>query len=275
MIQTLASEDFHDYQGNHPEVHKLTKTIKTTLKKVLECFGSGNLPKAITYSVFPAANIPSSRWSLLNRILVFLSDTQDARGFRQWKEVNRHVKKGAKAIHILVPRIVKRENDEGEEERLAGFMARPVFRIEDTEGETVKYEQVELPNLPLMEKAKEWSISVKPIPGNQSYYGYFSHHRNEIALASKEETVFFHELAHAAHKRLVGTNKCQQWKKEIVAELAAAVICQIVGKTSKYLGNNHRYIEHYAKKGNLRPVQGCLKVISDVEKVLGLILTKN
>ena len=37
----------------------------------------------------------------------------------------------------------------------------------------------------------------------------------------------------------------------------------------------HRYIEHYAKKANLNPVQGCLKVISDVERVLGLILTKN
>ena len=253
----------------------MTKTIKTALKKILGCFESGNLPKAISYSVFPAANIPSSKWSLLNRILMFLSDTQDARGFRQWKGVNRYVKKGAKAIHILVPRIMKRENDEGdEEERLAGFMAKPVFRIEDTEGETVEYEQIELPNIPLIEKAKEWGISVKPIPGNHSYYGYFSHERNEIALASKEETVFFHELAHAAHKRLVGTNKSQQWKKEIVAELAAAVMCQIVGKTSKYVGNNFRYIEHYAKKANLTPVQGCLKVISDVEKVLGLILTK-
>ena len=253
----------------------MTKKIKTALKKILECFESGNLPKAISYSVFPAANIPSSKWSLINRILMLLSDTQDARGFRQWKEVNRHVKKGAKAIHILVPRIVKRENDEGDEEKLAGFMAKPVFRKEDTEGETVKYEQSELPKLPLMQKAKEWGISVKPIPGNHSYYGYFSHHRNEIGLASKEETVFFHELAHAAHKRLEGTNKSQQWKKEIVAELAATVLCQIVGKTSKFLGTNYRYIEHYAKKANLTPVQGCLKVISDVEKVLGLILTKN
>jgi antirestriction protein ArdC len=253
----------------------LTKTIKTVLKKVLDCFESQNLPKAITYSVFPAANMPSSNWSLLNRILIFLSDTHDARGFRQWKEVDRYVKKGAKAIHILVPRIMKKENDEGnEEERLAGFMARPVFRIEDTEGETVEYEKVELPNLPLMEKAKEWGISVKAIPGNPTYYGYFSSERKEIALASKEETVFFHELSHAAHKRLVGTNKNQQWKKEIVAELAAAVLCQIVGKTSKYLGNNYRYIEHYAKKASLNPVQGCLKVINDVEKVLGLILTK-
>ena len=254
----------------------MTKTIKSALKKILECFEYGNLPKAISYSVFPAANIPSSKWSLINRIVMLLSDTQDARGFRQWKEVNRYVKKGAKAIHILVPRIVKRENDEGdEEERLAGFMARPVFRKEDTEGETVEYERVELPNLPLMEKAKEWGISVKSIPGNQSYYGYFSRQKKEIGLASKEETVFFHELAHAAHKRLAGTNKSQNWKKEIVAELAAAVICQIVGKTSKFLGTNYKYIEHYAKKANLSPVQGCLKVISDVEKVLGLILAKN
>jgi len=253
----------------------LTKTIKTVLKKILDCFESVNLPKAITYSVFPAANMPSSNWSLLNRILIFLSETQDARGFRQWKEVDRHVIKGARAIHIFVPKIMKLENDEGdEEEKLAGFMARPVFRIEDTEGETVEYEKIELPNLSLMEKAKEWGISVKAMPGNTSYYGYFSSERKEIALASKEETVFFHELAHAAHKQLVGTNKSHQWKKEIVAELSAAVLCQIVGKTSKYLGNNYRYIEHYAKKANLNPVQGCLKVINDVEKVLGLILTK-
>ena len=254
----------------------MTKTIETALKKILKCFESGNLPKAISFSVFPAANIPSLKWSLLNRMLMFLSNTQDARGFGQWKEVNRYVKKGAKSIHILVPRIVKRENEEGDEkEKLAGFMARPVFRKEDTEGETIKYEQIKLPNLPLMEKAKKWGISVKAIPGNYSYYGYFSHQRKEIAFASKEETVFFHELAHAAHKRLEGTNQSQQWKKEIVAELAAAVLCQVAGKTSKFLGTNYRYIEHYAKKGNLRPVQGCLKVISDVEKVLRLILTKN
>ena len=189
----------------------MTKTIKNTLNKILNCFESGNLPKAISYSVFPAANIPSSKWSLINRILMLLSDTQDARGFRQWKEANRYVKKGVKAIHILVPRIVKHENDEGDEEKLAGFMARPVFRKEDTEGETVEYEQVELPKLPLMEKAKEWGISVKSIPGNQNYYGYFSHHRNEIGLASKEETVFFHELAHYADFLIMPSHCWQRW----------------------------------------------------------------
>ena len=49
-----------------------------------------------------------------------------------------------------------------------------------------------------MEVAQEWGISVKAIPGNYRYSGYFSQDRREIGLASKEETVFFHELAHYA-----------------------------------------------------------------------------
>ena len=108
--------------------------IKEVLKSILACFESGDIPQVIAYSVFPIPNIPSSRWSLLNRTLMYISGTMDARGFRQWKEVNRYLKKGSQALYILVPRMVMRENEEGEEEEvLAGFMARPVFRVEDTE----------------------------------------------------------------------------------------------------------------------------------------------
>ncbi len=104
-------------------------------------------------------------------------------------------------------------------------------------------------------------------------YGYFSQDRKEIALATKEESVFFHELAHAAHQRLLGELKRgQDFRQEVVAELGAAVLCKIVGMTSKYLGNNYRYIESYAKEANLAPWQACMKVISDTEKVLNLIL---
>ena len=124
-----------------------------------------------------------------------------------------------------------------------------------------------------MEVAQEWGISVKAVPGNYHYSGYFSQDRKEIGLASREETVFFHELAHAAYQRILGElKKGQDWKQEIVAELAAATLCKIVGKTSKYLGNSYRYIEEYAKSASLAPWQGCLKVINDTEKVLNLIL---
>ena len=206
---------------------------------------------------------------------MFFSGTNDARGFRQWQEVGRHVKKGSKAFTILAPRFIKKDTEDQEETKtiLIGFLAVPVFRVEDTEGEPLDYQKIELPELPLMEVAQEWGISVKAIPGNYCYFGYFSQDRREIALATKEESVFFHELAHAAHQRILGKLKNgQDWMQEIVAELSAGVLCRVVGKTSKHLGNSYRYIEVYARRANLTPWQGCMKVMSDTEKVLNLIM---
>jgi len=255
----------------------VNEKVQTALRSIVERFESGDIPEAIAFSTFPIADIPAAKWSLLNRTLMFIAGTQDARGFRQWKVVGRHVKKGAKAITILAPRFIKKESEgePGEEEKkvLAGFLAVPVFRVEDTEGEPLEYQKIELPELPLVDVAKSWGISVMAIPGNYRYFGYFSQERKEIALASKEESVFFHELAHAAHQRILGELKRgQDWKQEIVAELSAAALCKIVGKSSKFLGRSYQYIENYAKQVHLTAVQGCLKVMSDVESVLNLIL---
>jgi N-terminal domain of anti-restriction factor ArdC len=252
----------------------IAKTIQQTLQSIVQCFESGTIPEAISYSVFPAADIPSANWSFINRIIMHLSGTADGRGFRQWKKVNRFVKKGVKAFYILVPRFINHVNEEDEENLiLTGFMTRPVFRVEDTAGDPLEYEKIEVPELELIERARDWGLSVKAVPGNFHYYGYFSKDNQEIALASKEETVFFHELSHAAHSRVIKEfDKLQTWRKEIVAELSAAVLCRLVGKTSKYLGNNYQYIKHYAKEANHTPVKACLKVMGDVESVLKLIL---
>jgi hypothetical protein len=251
--------------------------VKLALQSILDRFEAGDIPEAIAYSTFPIPNIPAAKWSLLNRTLMFIAGTSDARGFKQWKEVNRYVKKGAKAFVILAPRFIKKRSEEEENEKriLAGFLSVSVFRVEDTEGERLDYELIKLPELPLIEVAQEWGISVKAIPGNYRYCGWFSQEQKEICLATKEETVFFHELAHAAHERILGQLKRgQDWKQEIVAELSAAVLCHLVGKTSRFLGNHYRYIETYAKEANLTPIQGCLRVMKDVESVLNLILKK-
>ena len=252
----------------------MNEKVKDILQSIIQRFESGDIPEVIAYSTFPIPNIPAARWSLLNRILVSLAGTCDARGFKQWKEVGRHVKKGAKAISILAPRFIKKEKEE-EENRivLVGFLAVPVFRVEDTEGKALDYQQIELPELPLMEVAREWGISVRSIPGNYQLFGSFSQSKKEISLATKEESVFFHELAHAAHQKILGELKRgQDWKQEIVAELSAAVLCQIVGKTSKYLGNHYQYIDRYGKEANLTPWQACARVMAEVEKILNLIL---
>lgn len=61
--------------------------------------------------------------------------------------------------------------------------------------------------------------------------------------------------------------------KEVVAELSAQVLCHLVGKEpGKDLGNSYRYIGSYAKDAGLSPYKACLAVITDVEKVISLIM---
>ncbi|MFH1294269.1 MAG: antirestriction protein, partial [Pseudomonadota bacterium] len=93
-------------------------------------------------------------------------------------------------------------------------------------------------------------------------------------LATPEEMVFFHELCHAAYERAMGKfQKERLWAEEIVAELSAQVLCQLVGKrTDGTLGNSYRYIERFARAAGFSPITACLRVIDEVEKVLSLIL---
>ena len=255
----------------------MNEKVKSVLNSVLERFETGNIPEAIAYSMFPFPDVPSAKWSLLNRMLMFLSSTMDARGIRQWNKVNRFVKKGSKCLYILVP-YIKNIEDKGEEKQvLIGFGTKAVFRVEDTDGDDLEYENIQLPRFPLIDRAKSWGIDVRVIPGNYRYYGLYSAERKEITLASKSECVWFHELAHTAHDILKGgLIPGQNPFQEIVAELSSHCLCRLVGKTGdKHLGNSFRYISRYADKLNLSPLSVCTKVLNEVERVLHLILNGN
>jgi hypothetical protein len=157
---------------------------------------------------------------------------------------------------------------------IRGFKCSPIFRYEDTEGEELAYRQIDLPPLPLITRAEEWGITVRAIPGNYLYGGYYSSRRSEIALATKDECVFFHELAHVGHEKSKGKLKAgQDPLQEIVAELSAQALCRLIGKTGdKHLGSSYKYIEGYAEKINLSPLAACTRVMGEVEAVLHLIL---
>ncbi len=254
----------------------MNNRVRQVLNVIVEKFKSGEIPAAIAMATFPVPDTPSSKWSFTNRTLMFLAGTADARGFRQWKQVNRWVKKGAKAIYILVPCFKKKTDDETGEERevLRSFKPTPVFMYEDTEGEELDYKNIDLPSLPLLDKAREWGLCVKAIPGNYRFRGYYSPERREIALATPEEKTFFHELAHASHEKMRGgLSSGQDPLQEIVAELSAQALCALVGKqTNDTTGNSFRYIERYAKKVKMAPHSACLKVLAETENVLNLIL---
>jgi len=245
--------------------------IKKVLDSLLEEFKTGNIPEAIAIIKNPTIKIPCNAWSLMNMLLVYFHHTRDARGFRQWKEVKRHVKKGAKSFQILVPCFKK---DEKEEKHLAYFTTANVFKVEDTDGEPLDYEKLVVPDLPLLDRAKEWGISVQAVGGNNSYFGFYNPAVKSIGLATPQENVFFHELAHVADEKNIGKLKRGQDPiQEIVAELSAQALCRIVGKDpSNTTGNSYQYIKKYAKELNLTPYTAVMQVLSRVDKALNLIL---
>ena len=254
--------------------------IKEALNKIIERFESGDIPEAVAYSMFPIPNLPCSNWSLINRTLVFISGSMDARGIKQWNSVNRFVRAGSKAIYILVPFIRNVEDDLGENQhRLLGFAVAPVFRVQDTDGgEPLEYENIEVPDdLPLMDIAHEWGISIKAVPGNYKYYGFYAPGRKEISIATSQEVVFFHELAHAGHHIIKGNlRNGQDPLQEIVAELTASALALMVGKSIEdTTGNSYRYIQKYAEQLNMGVHSACLTVLSDTEKILNLIIHNN
>ncbi len=253
-----------------------SKKAKVCLQRIVDLFKEGNIPKALAVATIPPqAGIPSAKWSLSNRLLQFLADTSDARGFRQWQEASRKVNKGAKAFHILGPkaRTVKDTDESGQETEkiiVVGFFAIPVFRAEDTDGEPLPYEPTSPP--PLVDVAEQFGLSVSYQTFASRYYGYYQGESKRIVLASHESTVFFHELAHAAHHRIAGKIKGGQVpSQEIIAELTAATLGNLYCPDAN-LGFSYEYIKRYAKKSKKSIERACLAVINTVGKVLDEIL---
>ncbi len=266
-----------DHKSNKDLPDKYDK-IRPALDNIIDSFRTGDIPEVVAMAMNPTFDMPCNHWSLSNRLIVRFSGTHDARGFKQWKEVGRYVKKGSKCIYILAPLIkqIKVKNKEGEEEKkpiVTGFKKVPIFRAEDTEGKALDYESLKVPEtLPLLEVAEKWGISVKAIPANPFAYGSFNPKKAEIKLATPEESVFFHELAHSAHNRIAKLKGGQDWKQEIVAELSSAVLCRLVGRKTENMGQHFKYIENYAIEAGLDITKACLEVINETEKVLKLIL---
>lgn len=258
---------------------KLTYKAQEQLEQILKKFESGKIPKAIASTALPKLDVPCSRWSLNNRLLVFWAGTQDARGIKQWREVGRFPKRGSKASYILTPNHIKKKEEDpktGEEtlkEILTGFRCVPVFRVEDTDGDPLDYPNLEpSASPPLIEVAEAWGISVQYLPGNERYWGYFAPDENRIALCTHDEQVFFHELAHAAHEKVRGSLKVtQDWQQEIVAELTATTLMHLYGKRPND-GAGYKYIREQANRAGKDVYGACMAVVADAGKCMDMIL---
>jgi hypothetical protein len=258
------------------------EVVTKAINGLIGLFESGQVPKAIAIMTNPVIKLPSNKWSLSNKLIMFCNGTADARGFRQWLEVKRNVSEGKKAIYILAPCFVKvpDKDDTGKQkvdlngnplflQKLIGFRGQAVFRVEDTEGEILDYEKLEVPEFKFKELALKMGLKVKAISGGEGYYGAYSSKTKEILMASPDEDVFNHELAHFFHDKIGLLSKRTTKQKEIVAEFVACVLSYMEGRETK-LGNSYEYLKEYS--GEEKVEKSVISLIGDIEKVIQEIL---
>lgn len=261
---------------------KLYGKAEETAARLVSLFETGSLPAALApVMVTTPDGVPSGRWSWSNRLLAALAGHPDARGFRQWQEVGRNVKKGEKAFCILAPLFAKMKDAEtGEEKpRPYGFKGVPVFGYSQTEGEPIaEYSANDrlLESLPLVTVAQAWGINVTTadLTGRGSL-GYYSAGASAIVLGDHNAQTWAHELMHAADDRagnLKRKDKDDKARAEVVAELGAATLLTMLGHPQADTGGAWAYISHWCKQTGKPPIGECIACINRICAAIRLIL---
>jgi antirestriction protein ArdC len=254
----------------------MTKKAREILDNLVERITTENTLEFIHGKLFSdTIDIPCKKWSFLNQFLVFLSNTNDARGIRHWAKVGRKLNKGCKAIYILVPMItqIKEEkaatgSDAGEPkiQKVSGYKAMPVFRVEDTFGAPLDYEVIlnsfDPAKFPLIEVADSLGVKVEAAILKNAY-GVFSMNENKILMDSDDAQTFLHELSHAIDYKLPGF-KNDLVINEIVAELSSAFLGSLYG-VNVDLNNTIAYIKGYNGKADI--VINVMKALNRVEEI--------
>ena len=260
-----------------------TTIIKSVVNTLMATFQSGNFPAQIATTVIRKHaddDIPSDKWTFANRLLMTAQGTNDARGYKQWQQVNRQVKRGSLAIHVFAPltrKVTETDETTGEEMSriiVTGFRPIPVFRVEDTEGEplpTFNYRPKVYP--PFFDVAEKLGLKVEYRPMRSNYLGKYVSNTKSIELDSQDAVVYYHELSHAVHDTFVDLKTYDKAKAEIVAEFSAVTLCELSG-ISGYQSQGYDYIRHYCA-GDAKPetvLKKIMGVLNDVEKIVSIVL---
>jgi hypothetical protein len=245
---------------------------------------------------------PCENWSLLNQVIVYRNQTNDARTFNAWRDLGNPVKAGERS-HIFVwkpisktvkvydpkyfgtPEQERPENNKikwakldyklthNEKQIGTNFGLQAEFGAEQTEKpESIKYPNVpkELP--PLSNVLKR--LGVKFVWGRYlgKAMGSYSIGQKMVTMRTKDWLDFFHELTHAVQDH-ISSNSIkggQDVDDEIIAEFTACVIANIYGiDTTK---ESLRYMNQYYQDKE-KTIQGINKNLKMIQTILDFIFT--
>ena len=263
--------------GYQVEVKKAFEQIEIGVKAVFESENYKNYLK--TMSKF-------HKYSVNNSMLILMQypSASIITGASKWKnEFNRTIKRGAKAIKILIPHPYKKEititDDEGNESTVERdfvyFTLGNVFDVEQTEGD-------ELPTIckDLEEDSQETRNMINVVSKVSScpiFYwnlkegskGFYSSKDNKIVIkkdmtAAQTLKTLVHEIVHSRLHNI--ENDIPRQQKEIEAESIAYVVCNHFGvDTSEY---SFEYIASWSKGKDSKELKAILSNIQKQAKTL-------
>ncbi len=239
---------------------------KKVAAQILSACRDGRLPEALAQRYLQGYDYPALSYSIRNQLVLNLQGDPDARGYKAWRHVQRHVKKGQKARYVLAPRLgrstVVDDEETGQQTRyrpVIGWRNLPVFGYDQTDGapladreEADKRATTHLETLPLREVAKEWGLSISYANDSSSTgrLGWYSPLQSSITLGVRNLSTWAHELVHAADDRaghLGALTPKSRADAEIVAELGGAVLLTVLGHEKHAdLGGCWQYLQRYA-----------------------------
>lgn len=171
------------------------------------------------------ASLPKYSLNNLNLIYSQKENATHVMGYKAWQELDRHVNKGAKAIHIVAPIVAKLTKEEKEKLKtdedygVKGYRTIPVFDVSDTSGKELKYaddfiksdyttketerfSELEIKEVvKLIESKYHVPISFEKI-NDENIKGYYFPKDHSITISSEltkteQLKTLFHEFAHS------------------------------------------------------------------------------
>jgi hypothetical protein len=194
---------------------------------------------------------------------------QPVASYDRWKQVDRHVKRGAKARYILRPITVKLKDeldDEGNPKSLQTFKAvKSVFPLEDTEGEPLPPPL----ELPIWSQERCLGNMAIKLVEFANFYGNAQGYSavGEIAInpiAVRPEATLFHELGHHACKHLersIEEYGMHRGVFEFEAEGTAHLVMKELDRLTPEVANKQRGYMQSWTKGAVKPSNASVRTI--------------
>lgn len=200
-------------------------------------------------------------YSYHNSFLIWISNPKATlvKGFRQWNEVNRYVRRGEHGIAILAPmfRKVKKTDEQGkeldeEEEILTYFRVVYVFDVSQTDGEQLPSVDIckAEGNRPILNElikfASEKGITISFAEMQGQRYGVSSGKKIELDSrldVMQQSGVAIHEIAHELLHR--SAESPQFLSREITREMMETEAETVAYTVAKYFGitlNSETYL---------------------------------